>query len=363
MASAGRAKGRGTSRLLGSPVRNLTSIIVFMLVVMAIAIGAYMAAGWSFTDAAYMTVLTVYTVGYEEVRPIDTPFLHAVTMGLIVLGCTGMIMVTGALVQVFTFSQIQQLLGSNRMKSDIDRLKGHVIICGFGRIGVMLARELTAGGAAFVILERGDKRFAEARDLGYLCIQGDATDEGALRAAGIDRARVVATVLPDDAANVFITLTARRLNHDLQIIARGEVPSTESMLIQAGANMVVLPTHIGAERIAEIVLFPETARFIRGSERMRDFEKTLRDLGLDIEVVIAAERSPAVGMTIELLERNAKGAFHVVQINRRDGEAVTRPPAETRIEAGDGLVVVGRLAGTVSGFFATPAGRPGRATV
>src|SRR5271154_3747773 len=118
--------------LLGSPLRNLISIIVFMLVVVAVATLGYMIAGWSFTDALYMVVLTIYTVGYEEVRPISTPYLHAVTMGLIVLGCTGMILVTGALVQVLTFSQIQHLLGANRMKSDIDKLNGHVIVCGFG---------------------------------------------------------------------------------------------------------------------------------------------------------------------------------------------------------------------------------------
>jgi voltage-gated potassium channel Kch len=345
-------------RLLGSPLRNLLSIIVFMLVVLVVATCAYMIAGWSFPDALYMVVLTIYTVGYEEVRPINTPFLHAITMGLIVLGCTGMILVTGALVQVLTFSQIQHLLGANRMKSDIDRQKGHVIVCGFGRIGVMLAKELAAGGAAFVVLERNEGRFAEAREKGYLCIHADATDEAALKAAGIERARVVATVLPDDAANVFITLSARSLNPGLQIIARGEVPSTESKLLQAGADKVVLPTHIGAERIAELVLFPETARFIRGSERMQDLEKLLRDLGLDMEVVIAAERSPAAGLTIGELEQNARGAFFVVQINHKNGEAVTRPPRETRIEAGDGLVVVGRGAGAVSAFFTTPASRP-----
>ena len=350
--------------IFGSPRRNLISIIVFMLVVMAIATVAYMVAGWSFSDAIYMVVLTVYTVGYGEVHPINTPYLHALTMGLMVLGCTGMILVSGTLVQVLTFSQIQHLLGANRMKSDIDKLSGHVIVCGFGRIGVMLAKELHSGGAPFVILERSDKRFAEARDLGYLCIQGDATDEDALSVAGIARARVLATVLPDDAANVFITLSARALNSSLQIIARGELPTTESKLIQAGADKVVLPTHIGAERIAEMVLFPETARFIRGSDRMKDFEKVLHDLGLDVEVVVAAERSAAAGVTLEELERSAKGAFFVVQINRKNGEAITRPPRDTRVEAGDGLVVVGRGAGAVSSFFATPATRPkaGRTT-
>jgi voltage-gated potassium channel Kch len=345
-------------RLFGSPARNLVSIIVFVLAVAALATTAYLAAGWPLADALYMVVLTIYTVGYGEVRPIDTPFLHTVTMLLMVLGCTGMILLTGALVQLLTFNQIQTLMGGKRMKNDIDRLTDHVIVCGFGRIGVMLARELADGGAKFVVLERNESRLEQARSFGYLCLQADATDEGALLAAGVERARVLATVLPDDAANVFITLSARALNRSLQIIARGEAPSTESKLMQAGADKVVLPTHIGAERIAEMVLFPETARFIRGSERMQDFEKMLRDLGLDLEVVIAAERSAADGVTIGELENRAKGAFFVVQINHRSGEVITRPPRETAIHAGDGLVVVGRGAGEVNSFFATPAGRP-----
>lgn len=351
-------------RLFGSPARNLISIIVFMLALAVIATLAYVAAGWPLADAIYMVVLTVYTVGFEEVRPIHTPFLRGVTEALIVLGCTGMILLTGALVQLLTFSQFQRFLGANRMKNEIDRLSDHVIVCGFGRIGVMLARELASGGARFLILERSEAKLEEARALGYLCLHGDATDEAALKDAGVERARVLATVLPDDAANVFITLSARALNRNLQIIARGEAPTTETKLLQAGADKVVLPTHIGAERIAEMVLFPETASFIRGSERMQDFEKVLRDLGLDLEVVVAAERSPADGVTIGELEQRAKGAFFVVQINHRDGAVVTRPPRTTQVHAGDGLVLVARGAGAVSAFFSAPAGRPraGRTT-
>ena len=344
--------------LAGSPLRNLTSIIAFMLAVVVLSTCAYMAAGWRFSDAIYMVLLTVYTVGYGEVHPINTPFLHMVTLSTIVLGCTGMILVTGALVQVLTFSQIQQLLGANRVKADISKLKRHVIVCGFGRIGVMLAKDLAAGGAAFVILERNEGRLAEARELGYLCWQGDATDETALMAVGIDRAHTLATVLPDDAANVFITLSARSLNRGLHIIARGELPSTESKLIQAGANQVVLPTHIGAERIAEMILFPETARFIRGSERMRDFEKVLRDLGMEMEVVTVVEKTAVVGLTIAELESRAKGAFFVVQINRGDGDVITRPPGDLKIQAGDGLVVVGRMGSRVNTLFTAPAERP-----
>jgi Trk K+ transport system NAD-binding subunit len=206
----------------------------------------------------------------------------------------------------------------------------------------MLAQGLQAGAASFVILEQSESAVAMARDLGYLCLHADATDETALRAAGVERARALATVLSNDAANVFITLSARSLNADLEIIARGEAPSTERKLLQAGANKVVLPTHIGAERMAEIILYQETARFIRGSDRMKDFEKVLQSLGLDLDVVIAAPQSPVVGKSIGSVEEQANGAFFIVQINRRDGEAVTRPEPDTVIQAGDGLVLVGR---------------------
>jgi voltage-gated potassium channel Kch len=184
----------------------------------------------------------------QAVPPLDRPYLHFGTLGTVVLGCTGMILFTGAMVQVFTSFQIKQLLGLNRVKTDIDKLKDHVIVCGFGRIGFMLAKDLASGGLPFVILELRDKRFQEALDLDYLAMQVDATDETALIAAGVRQAKVLATVLPDDAANVFITLSARSLNPHLHIIARGEVPSTESKLIQAGADQVVLPTRARGER-------------------------------------------------------------------------------------------------------------------
>jgi voltage-gated potassium channel len=340
--------------LAESPLRNLGWVVAFVVAVVILATLAYMHAGWSFSDAIYMVLLTVYTVGYGEVRPIDTPYLHWVTITTMVLGCTGMILVTGALVQVLTVFQIRQILGGDRMKSEIDKLKGHVIVCGFGRIGVMLAKDLAAGGAPFLILDRSDKRMAEAQALGYLCMQGDATDEAALLAAGIERARALATVLPDDAANVFITLSARSLNPSLQIIARGEAPSTESKLLQAGANKVVLPTHIGAERIAEMILFPDTARFIRGAQ-MQDLGKALRDLGLDLDVAAVHEKSPAVGLTIAELEQRAGGGFFVVRIDRRGGQTLDRPPADARIAPGDGLVLIGRTSGEIAAFLETPA--------
>jgi voltage-gated potassium channel Kch len=328
--------------LLGSPSRNLTIGLIYMLVVMASATAAYVMAGWSFADALYMVVITVYTVGYNEVHAVETPLLRGITISTIVLGCTGVIFLTGALVQFITLNQLNQVFGLKRMSGLIDKLSDHVILCGFGRIGFEMAQGLSAGGGKFVVLEQDAKRAEQARSLGYLVIQSDATDEAALQAAGVTRARVLATVLSDDAANVFITLSARSLNPEIEIIARGEVPTTESKLLQAGANKVVLPTHIGAERMVEMILYQETARFIRGSERMRDFEKVLLSLGLSMETVAVAPDSPAAGQTIEWVEREANGAFFVVQINYRDGETVTRPEKETGIKAGDGLVLVGR---------------------
>jgi voltage-gated potassium channel len=136
-----------------------------------------------------MVIVTVYTVGYGEVRPIDTPMLRGITISTITLGCTGMIYLTGALVQFITLNQINQVLGIKRMSHQIDRLRNHVIVCGFGRIGMMLAQGLHAGGADFLILEQSEPAVTLARSLGYLCLQADATDEAALRAAGIDHAR------------------------------------------------------------------------------------------------------------------------------------------------------------------------------
>ena len=129
--------------------------------------------------------------------------------------------------------------------------------------------------------------------------------------------------------------------------------------MHAGATKVVLPTHIGAERITELILYQETARFIRGSERMRDFERVLQSLGLELEVVTAAPGSPIVGQTIESVEQQANGAFFIVQLNRREGDAITHPEPNTTIETGDGLVIVGRgaKARALSGLFAARAYR------
>ena len=190
------------------------------------------------------------------------------------------------------------------------------------------------------MVERSATRIAQARERGHLAIEGDATDEATLRTAGIERARAVASVLPDDAANVFIVLSARSLNSGCEIIARGEAASTERKLRQAGANHVVMPAHIGAERVAEIILYPGSAGAMRAADRAQDFDRELSVRGLARETFVASERGDLDGLTIAELRARMGGDALVVALNRRSGEVETDPVDESRIEAGDGVVLL-----------------------
>ena len=311
----------------------------FVLVVFIGATIGYVNYGWSPGDAAYMVTLTVFSVGYDEVHPIDTPYLRALTTATMVLGCTGMIVLTGALVQVFTALQLRRMLGLNRMQAEIDKLSNHVIICGYGRIGVQLASELIKAQSSFVVIERDTSKLGEVP---FLYLSADATDEDALHAAGVERARTLATVLPNDAANVFITLSARNMNQNLEIIARGEAPSTEAKLFHAGADKVVLPTHIGAERIAEMILYPATSRLVSDSDDMREMKRRLHELGLELEVVTVPDDGVLVGETVRETEQRGRGSFFVVQVDRVGGQIIMHPGDDVRIESGDRLVLVVR---------------------
>jgi voltage-gated potassium channel len=192
-----------------------------------------------------------------------------------------------------------------------------------------------------VVIERGPEKRAEAEAAGLCTLAGDATEEDVLIAAGIQRARALATVLPDDAANVFITLSARNLNTGLEIIARGEAPTTERKLRHAGANHVVLPTHIGAERIARMVLYPESATI----EEDDDLARMTRDfglLGLTMERMTVAPRSTMDGLAVAEAERRAGGAFFIVGIGRGERETMVRPAADEKLSEGCKVLVVAR---------------------
>ena len=343
----GQSQGVGIG---ASPVRNLVGGVLFVLCVCAVAVAAYTAEGWTLGDSLYMTVLTVFTVGYGEVRPVDTAALRGITMGLIVFGCTGMIFLTGALVQFITVRSFQDVLGTRRSRMELSKLSDHTIICGHGRIGRSLVRDLAAAAFPFVVVEADPARAAELRAGGHLVVEADATEEEALDDAGIMRARALATVLPDDAANVFITLSARALNSGLTIIARGEAPATERKLLQAGANHVVLPAHIGAERMAELILYPATLAMRPGAARMREMDSDLHRFGLELATVIVTPGCRHDGQSVAAVEA-ATGCF-VVTVERPGTDAAHRPAPDHVLAGGDGVTLMGRLGAVPASDFA-----------
>ena len=328
--------------MFGSPLQGLIRAAAFVCVIYLLAVIGFVLSGWSLGDAAYMVMLTIFSVGFNEVHPIDTPWLRALTMATILLGCTGMIVLTGALVQFLGALQLRRLLGIDRMKVQIDKLANHTIICGYGRIGQQLAHELAQARESFVIVERDASKFAIAQASGYACLTADAAEESSLLAVGIDRARVLATVLPDDATNVFITLSARSLNPGLKIIARGEIPSTERKLIHAGADKVVLPMHIGAERIAEMIIYPTTAQLLEDSASLRDLKRGLHDVGLELESLTVPDNSALAGATVADAERQGKGGFFIVQIERLGSPIIARPGRNFIIAAQDSIILIMR---------------------
>lgn len=225
------------------------------------------------------------------------------------------------------------------MKNKIGTLSGHVIVCGYGRIGHMLANELKTSGVDFVILDRDEAKLTDASARGHLTWAGDATDETVLEEVGIKKARALACVVPNDAVNVFITLSARNLNKEIEIIARGEAASTKSKLLRAGANSVVEPTHIGAERIAQLILFPQSAKLTE-SGRMHALAAGLHGLGLELEVTVAD--ADHAGKSVGQIEQEADRTIFVVAVNRKTGETLTRPAPGVPVELGDGIVTITR---------------------
>ena len=232
--------------------RTLRNGLLFFLTTCVVATVGYVLAGWSWVDAAYMVTITIFGVGYGEVNPVEPIWLKIFTIGFIFAGCSSLIYVIGGIVQMLSDGEVKRLLGVRNRSREIEALTDHTIICGYGRIGRMLASELKQKDEPFVVLDITDDRVAQATEDGCLAMKGNCTEDNVLQQAGIFRARVLATVLPNDAINVFITLTGRGMSESIKIIARAESPSTEAKLIRSGANHVVIPAAIGAVRVAQL---------------------------------------------------------------------------------------------------------------
>jgi len=320
--------------------RIIAGIVFFSLTVVAAVVG-YMLAGWALLDAVYMVVITVFGVGYGEVQPLASPTLKLFTIFVIVAGALSVAYTVTGFVQLITEGEIRRALNLKRMTKEIERLDNHVIICGFGRIGQLVARKLTSDRQAFIIMDSDPERVALAREQNYLVYQGNATDEVALEAVGIHRAKSLATVLPNDAANVFITLTAREMNCNLMILARGEMPSTEKKLRLAGADHVVLPASISALRLAHLISHPSAVDFLAQTDGHHGLNEFLAELDIQLNELIVGGDSLLIGGTIGDIEVRGKGTFITVALRRADGTVIIHPSRETYLAKGDSIILMG----------------------
>lgn len=284
-------------------------------------------------ESFYHVVLTVSSVGYAERTGVG-PLEQLLNILLIVVGMSILAYTVGAVLRAIIEGEIADTLGRRKMTRDINRLDQHVVICGFGRIGQMLTAELAKLGTAFVIIDAEEAACEEARLLGYLVMHGDATEEEVLSRAGIDRAKTLVTALPDDADNVFITLTARSMNRDLFLIARGEILSTQRKLLKAGANRVILPAAIGAQRIAAMITKPSTLELL-------DLVADREELEVELEEFEIEAHSPLVGRSLRDSSEIRAGGLLVVAVKPKSGSMVFNPTAEQELHAGDVIIAMG----------------------
>lgn len=312
----------------------------------AISIIGYMLAGWSLLDAAYMVVITFYGVGYGEVRPIQDPQLRLFTIFVVVSGCTSAVYVLGGFVQMIAEGEFNRYLGARRMTQGIERLENHVIVCGYGRVGRILVQELAAAKEPLVIVDTAQSELQEAENAGHLVLVGDATQESVLLTAGIKRARVLSTVVSDDAANVFIVLTARELNPQIEIIARGESPSTRTKLLRSGANRVVLPAAIGAMKIAGLITHPTAESLLANDEVESRLNDELTQIGLTIREVRVGFDSILAGKRLREITMTNSDKFMLIAVRRSHGEIVRNPPEDFCFAEGDTLLLLGQREAT-----------------
>lgn len=320
--------------------RIVTGVGIFSMTVL-VAVTGYMIAGWTLLDAIYMVVITIFGVGYGEVQPLSSPRLKVFTILVIVAGVLSVAYTVSGIVQLITEGEIRRALNLKRMTQDIERLEQHVIICGYGRIGQMVARRLKEEHQSFVVIDNDSDRIDLAREQGYLMYLGNATDEAALTAVKIHQARALATVLPDDAANVFISLTAREMNPKLMILARGEMPSTEKKLRLAGADHVVLPASIGAMRMAHLIAHPTAVDFLSQDDGRNSLNELLAELDIQFNELAIDENSPLIGGTIGDIEVKGQGTFITVALRRADGEVIIHPSRATYLAKGDAIILMG----------------------
>ncbi|MCA9242534.1 MAG: potassium channel protein [Phycisphaerales bacterium] len=306
-----------------------------MLLVLSIVgtVGYMIIERASLLNAAYMTVITMSTVGFSETVPLSTAG-RVFTMMLIMVGVGAVYYATVVLFSIVVSGELQNVMEASKIKRRVEMLDGHAVICGYGRVGELVARQLGDAGTDFVVIERSEEQVERVLEDGHLYVHGDATEEDTLREAGIERARTLIAVLPDDAANVFVTLTARGLRPDLLIIARAETTTTEGKLLRAGANRVVCPEVIGATRISSLVTRPNVVDFV---------DIAWRGVDLQLDELVISEKSQLAGKSLRDSGLRERINAIVVAVKRSGAKTVFNPPPDHVLRPGETVIVIGGL--------------------
>lgn len=317
------------------PRYGFTRVVASLALVTCIGVIGYMViGGMSFVDALYMTVITLTTVGYEEVQPLDTVG-RLFTMLLLVSGLGIVFYGVSVLARDLIEGEIQRAFGRRRMQRQVDSLRDHFIVCGYGRMGRIVCKELAAKPVSFVVVEREGAELEDARNEGFVCIAGDATEDDTLIASGVKKARGLIATLSNDADNVFVVLSAKELNPDLLIVARAENDRGERKLLHAGATRVVSPYVIGGSRMAHALLRPAVLDVL-------DLATHHRNLELQIEEVTVGTNGFGAGPTLAESGIRGMAGIIVIAIKRPTGEMLFDPAEDVRVEVGDRLVLIGQ---------------------
>jgi len=311
--------------------RMRRGLAVLGSIIAAGTVGYMLIEGWGFTDAVYMTMITISTVGYGEVNPLSQSG-RMFSIFLIVGGVGGGLFTLTAFIEYMVEGRIGLTRRRRQMKAKMAKLKGHFILCGYGRVGEEIAKTFTDEGTPFVVIDSRQENYEMAENEGYMCLLGDATSDKTLLEAGIERARGLVAALGSDADNTYITLSARGLRPDLFIEARSTSREAEAKLKMAGADRVVSPSSIGARRMALLAMRPRVVDFIDTITHRRGVEFQLENIGVVAD-------SPLVGNSVEAIRKRSKAI--ILAINRQGGELIPNPPEDETVKAGDYLIAIG----------------------
>lgn len=310
---------------------GLTAIV---LLIVGGTAGYVLVEGWTLIESIYMVVITLSTVGFAETRPLSDAG-RALTIGLIVTGVGTFAFVAAAFSRLIVEGELRDVLGRRRMDREISALDRHVIVCGFGRVGREVARNLRADDVPVVIVDVSEDAADAAAELNLPFVRGNAVDEEVLDSAGLDRATGLLLTLSNEADNVYVTLLAKERRRDLTIIARSITEQGERRLRAAGVSRVVSPERIGALSMSNTVTRPSTVKFTEVVTTRENFD-------LQLEEIKLTAASALLGKSIE--ECNIRRNFGLIVVGILTGEEdmVFNPPPDYRLQSGATLIVLGR---------------------